>query len=188
MLIQPTLQRLVLQTGLLAFLFILFRWILNPVSINLVYITFIVISIFRGIDAAIMNPSFHSITYFVSKYSIFILFHCVILWTGTFRSWACAMLCIWNVYFVGGPFFLNTIVHIMIIIPCERVIHTSSDSHLGGICGQILFMHTTSCMSSKEGSLCTQSKNGSWLSSAALSLLPAPSPRTPVPESTCRPS
>ena len=82
-----------------------------PVPINFVYINFIVISIFRGIDAAIMNPSFHSITYFVSKYSIFMWFHCVILWTGAFRSRACAMLCIWNLYFVGGPFFLNTIVH-----------------------------------------------------------------------------
>ena len=93
MLIQPTLRRLVLPTGLLlSFLVYLVSINFLPVSINLVYITFILISIFRGIDAAIMYPSFHSITHFISKYSIFIWFHCVILWTGDSRSRACAML------------------------------------------------------------------------------------------------
>jgi hypothetical protein len=37
---------------------------------------------------------------------------------------------------------------------------TSSDSHLGGMCGRILLIHTTSCISSKEGSLGTQLKYG----------------------------
>lgn len=37
---------------------------------------------------------------------------------------------------------------------------TSLDSHLGGIWGRILFIHTTSCISSKEGSLGTQLKYG----------------------------
>lgn len=37
---------------------------------------------------------------------------------------------------------------------------TSSDSHLGGMWGRILFMQTISCISSKEGSLGTQLKYG----------------------------
>lgn len=37
---------------------------------------------------------------------------------------------------------------------------TSLDSHLVGMWGRILFIHTTSCISSKEGSLGTQLKYG----------------------------
>ena len=108
MLIQPTLQRLMLQTGLL-FSFLVYLVPINfiPRSNKFSIYQFFCYFNHQGNDAARMNPLFHSVTYFISKYSTFVWIHCVILWTGASRSRACALLFYLELIFCQRPIFLE---------------------------------------------------------------------------------